>query len=395
MKPMKKALALILALVMVFALAACGSSGSTSAPASSGSDGAATVAHHKIGVAHYTDSGKGVDSLRAFLEGVGPALNVEYAYATLSTYDEATNLTAIQNLISSGCEGILMSADMGTVSILEECQAAGVYLAGFLCDYNQSYWTANEEVFGNPNFLGTVCDGTADLAPYGELIAEQVIAKGCKHVGVIIFPEYAYPAHATCAEAFRAKIAEYNATAAAADQIEVYDNEVLNFAPLDDTYFSNYPEMDCLFSVAAGAGFVYPVMVKNNKTDIPLYTSGFEGTEDAENFGTAGNGCYQATRCAPAEAVMYPLALMVDKLNGAAYADLPEKAERVDCSPIIILSDEDMAAVKAGSMYYSADFANSLISAEEACNLCACFNPNATYAGLVEAVNSIGVDALK
>ena len=394
---MKKILALLLAVVMVFALAACG--GESAAPAASSSSGSSgsgsSVAHHKIGVAHYTDSGKAVDSLRAFLEGVGPALNVEYVYATLSTYDEATNLTAIQNLISSGCEGILMSADMGTVSILEECQAAGVYLAGFLCDYNQSYWTANEEVFGNPNFLGTVCDGTADLTSYGELIAEQVIAKGCKHVGVIIFPSYAYPAHGVCDEAFRAKIDEYNASAADTDKIEVYPTEVLNFAPLDATYFSNYPEMDGLFSICAGAGFVYPVMVASGKTNIPLYTAGFEGTEDAENFGTNGNCCYQATRCAPAESIIYPLALMVDKLNGAAYADLPEKAERVDCSPITILSDEDMAAVKAHSIYYSADFADSLISAEQACNLCACFNPNATYAGLVSAIQNMGVDALK
>lgn len=48
----------------------------------------------------------------------------------MSTYDEATNLTEIQNLISSGCNGIILTADMGTAAILEECASAGVYVAG-------------------------------------------------------------------------------------------------------------------------------------------------------------------------------------------------------------------------------------------------------------------------
>ncbi|MBR4131380.1 MAG: sugar ABC transporter substrate-binding protein [Oscillospiraceae bacterium] len=395
---MKKILALILALVMVFALCACGTESAPAASSgtqSAGSDSGVKTVHHKIGIAHYTDAGKAVDAMRAFLEGIAGPMDIEFVYATLSTYDEATNLTAMQNLISSGCEGILMSADMGTTAILEECASAGVYVAGFLCDYNQSYWTANEEVFGNEYFLGTVCDGHADIGFYAEDVAAKVIEGGYKHVGVVIFPEYAYPNQAAASRTFREKIDAYNATAAEADKIEVYDDEVLNFSPLDATYFSNYPEMDCLFSVAAGASFVYPVMVAAGKTNIPLFTSGFEGTEDADNFGTAGNGCFKGTLCSTPEAMVYPLCLMIDKLNGTTYADLPEKAERVDCSVLEILSDEDMAKVKSSSLYYSAKFENSFLTADEVINLCASYNPSATYANLVDTINHMSVADLK
>ena len=384
---MKKLLALLLVLVMVVSVAAVGS-------ANAFADDVKTT-HHKIGIAHYTDAGKAVDAIRAFLDGISGPMNLEFVYATLSTYDEATNLTAMQNLISSGCEGILMSADMGTPAILEECESAGVYVAGFLCDYNQSYWTANEEVFGNEYFLGTVCDGHADIGFYAEDVAAQVIANGYKHIGVVIFPEYAYPNQAAASRVFREKIDEFNATAADADKIEVYEDQVLNFSPLEATYFSNYPEMDCLFSIAAGAGMVYPTMVANGKTNIPLYTSGFEGTDDADNFGSSGNGCFKGTLCSTAEAMVYPLCLVVDKLNGTGYADLPEKAERVDCSALEILSDEDMAKVKESALYYSADFADSFLSGEEVVQLCASYNSDATYANIVDVINHMGVADLK
>ena len=383
----KKTISLILALFLMASLVTMGSATVFAEEAS--------TEHHKIGIAHYIDAGKAVDAIHAFLDGIAGPMNLEFVFATLSTYDEATNLTAIQNLISSGCEGILMSADMGTPAILEECAAANVYVAGFLCDYNQSFWTANEEVFGNEYFLGTVCDGHADIGFYAEDVADQVIENGYKHVGVVIFPEYAYPNQAAASQVFREKIAAYNETVDEADQIEVYDDQVLNFAPLEATYFSNYPEMDCLFSIAAGAGMVYPTMVANGKTNIPLYTSGFEATDDADNFGSSGNGCFKSTLCSTPEAMVYPICLMVDKLNGTVYADLPETAERVDCSALEIMTDEDMAKVKESSIYYSADFADSLLTGEDVIALCASYNPDATYANLVDVINHMGVEDLK
>ncbi len=395
---LKKFAAVGLAAVMsVASLAGCGSD-SSNQTANTGSAGTETASessvktkHHKIGVGLYTDSGKAVEAIKAYLGGISKTVDCEFVYTTLSTYDEATNLTEVQNLISSGCEGIILTADMGTTSIIEECQSAGVYLAGFLCDYNQSMYTAHEAVFENDYFLGTVCDGWADASAYGEMVAEQIIENGYKSVGVVIFPEYAYPNQTVVAQVLTDKINEYNETAD--EKITVKEPAVLNFAPLEATYFSENADIDCLFSVAAGATFVYPQMVAAGRTDVALYTSGFEATEDVENFGTSGNGCYKGTMCSAPEAIAYPLCLLIDKLNGTVYSDLPA-TERVDSQPIIILSDEDMAKVKEKSLYYSADYADALITGEDIVNMCASYNSSATYAALKDKMMHLGVDDL-
>ncbi len=391
----KRVAALGIAAVMSLSVfVGCGSGSKSASGSGSSSSTGVETQHHKIGVGLYTDSGKGVDAIKAYLAGISDVVDCEFVYTTLSTYDEATNLTEVQNLISSGCDGIILTADMGTTSIIEECEAAGVYVAGFLCDYNQSMFAAHEQVFENEYFLGTVCDGWADASPYGEMVAEQVIENGYKSVGVVIFPDYAYPNQTECAKVFTEKIEEYNATVDASEQIEVKEPTVLNFAPIDATYFSENSDIDCLFSIAAGSSFVYPQMVAAGRTDIALYTTGFEATEDVENFGSAGNGCYKGTMCSAPEAIAYPLCLLIDKLNGTVYSDLPE-TERVDCQPIIILSDEDMEKVKASSMCYSADYADALITGEDIVNMCASYNSEATYANLVDSLQHLGVDDLK
>ena len=95
------------------------------------------------------------------------------------------------------------------------------------------------------------------------------------------------------------------------------------------------------------------------------------------------------------EAVAYPLCLMIDKLNGVSYPDLPATAERVDCSSMMILSDEDMAKIVSSSIYYTADYAKAFLTGEDVVQLCASYNPDATYAGLVDAINHMAVADLK
>ena len=404
MKHAKKLLAILLVGVMLMGtLVACGgNNGGTENKGTENAGGTENnnseekveVVKHKIGVAHYTDSGKGYEAIKAYLEGISEVIGCEFEYVTLSTYDEATNITAIQNLISAGCEGILMSADMGTAAIMAECEAAGVYLAGFLCDYLTSKSTTYDEVFGSEYFLGTVCDGYADPAAYGEAVAADVIAKGYKNVGVITFPAFAYPLQANGDAAFRAAIAKHNETAEEKINI-IEETHSLMFAPLEDTYLSDNPDLDCIFSLAAGAGFVSPVLVANNKTDIALYTTGFEGTDDMANFGSNGNGCFKGVMACTAESIVYPLVLMIDALNGTRHADLPAAPEVVPCDPLVILSDEDMKTVEENSIYYSANYADALITGEEIIKLCASYNEDATYAGLVELLSKMGVEDLK
>lgn len=327
-----------------------------------------------IGVCFYQDTGKAPNATKAFLESLADTLNVEFKYGTFTQTDEAANLTKVQELIASGVDGIIGTMDLGTQSILSECEAAGIYYAGYLCDFDTSYTTAYDDVFGNSNFLGTVVDGHApddvnigdqffdSLIEYNERNADAPLT----HVSMAVFPVWAFPAQTTAAEQFVADVEEYNKTAETPITVDPLDEEVdvLNFAPLDSTYFSKHPDTQAIMSFAAGTSFVYPTMVSAGvDSDIKLFTTG-------------------------AESIVYPLVLMLNKINDTEFADMPEKAERISTELYIVNSDEDME-LYVNSLYNTADAANAAYTPEDVLNMTAFGNPDATYAGLVEAVQTL------
>ena len=202
----KKLTAVLIAATMVFALVMC-----TSA--------AETGKHCKIGVVFYQDTGLEHDATIAYLDSLSEGLNVEFIYTT-SGIDDAAVMTTIQTLIAAGADGIIstMGAPGDTIS---ECEAAGVYLGGFLSDCDTAYVTMYDKVFKSPNFVGTIADGHtpddinmgldmfASLLEYNERNADDPVT----HVSMAIFPEFAYPTQAMAAEQFVNAIEEYNATA--------------------------------------------------------------------------------------------------------------------------------------------------------------------------------------
>lgn len=351
-----------------------------------------------IGVCFYQDTGKAPNATKAFLESLADTLNVEFKYGTFTQTDEAANLTKVQELIASGVDGIIGTMDLGTQSILSECEAAGIYYAGYLCDFDTSYTTAYDDVFGNSNFLGTVVDGHApddvnigdqffdSLIEYNERNADAPLT----HVSMAVFPVWAFPAQTTAAEQFVADVEEYNKTAETPITVDPLDEEVdvLNFAPLDSTYFSKHPDTQAIMSFAAGTSFVYPTMVSAGvDSDIKLFTTGADGGEET-NFGSAGTQTYQQIVFTGAESIVYPLVLMLNKINDTEFADMPEKAERISTELYIVNSDEDME-LYVNSLYNTADAANAAYTPEDVLNMTAFGNPDATYAGLVEAVQTL------
>lgn len=351
-----------------------------------------------IGVCFYQDTGKAPTATKAFLESLSDTLNVEFKYGTFTQTDEAANLTKVQELIASGVDGIIGTMDLGTQSILSECEAAGIYYAGYLCDFDTSYTTAYDDVFGNPNFLGTVTDGHNpddvcignqcfdSLIEYNERNADDPIT----HVSLAVFPSWAFPAQTAGAEQFIADVDEYNKTAENPITVDPLDEEVdvLNFAPLDSTYFSKHPDTQAIISMAAGTSFVYPTMVSAGvDSDIKLFTTGYEGGEE-KNFGTAGTQTYQQNVVTGVETIVYPLVLMLNKLNDTEFADMPEQAERISTEQYIINSDEDMETF-LGTVYSTGDAADAAYTPEDVLNLTAFGNPDATYADLVNAVQTL------
>lgn len=351
-----------------------------------------------IGVCFYQDTGKAVDATKAFLESLSDTLNVEFKYGTFTQTDEAANLTKVQELIASGVDGIIGTMDLGTQSILSECEAAGVYYGGYLCDFDTSYTNAYDDVFGNPNFVGTVTDGHNpddvcvgtqffdSLIEYNESHADAPLT----HVSMAIFPSWAFPARATAADQFVATVDEYNKTAETPITVDPLDEEVdvLNFAPLDSTYFSKHPDTQAIMSFAAGTSFVYPTMVSAGvDSDIKLFTTGYEGGEES-NFGSAGNQTYQQVIVTGVETIVYPLVLLLNKINETEFVDMPEKAERISTEQYIVNSDEDMELF-VNSLYTTADVSAAAYTPEDVLNMTAFGNPDATYADLVSAVQCL------
>ena len=388
MKSTKKILALVLTLALVFALAA---------PTAS-----AKARTTKIGVGLYQDSGAAVSAVKSYLGSLEDALNVKFTYTVLSNTDEAQNITKVQELIAAGCDGIICTMDMGTEAILQECADAGVYLAGYLCDYDTSFRNNYDNVFKNEFFLGTVADGgCADEARRGFDFFDSVIEYNertpdapIRHVAMTVFPAFAFPYQQSFAAQFVEKVEEYNA-ANPDKAIEVDplsdETDILMFRPMDSTYFSKHPGIDAIVSICSGS-FVYPTMVSAGVSNtMKLFAAGYNDGDEAV-FGS--KGAYQMEIVSPVEAITYPLVLLLNKINGAEFPDQPAEAERRGVSVLVINSDEDLVKFQH-SIYLTFKPEDAFLTPEEVAALTAYNNPDATYAGLVEILDHMTIDDIK
>lgn len=391
MKNFKKILCVVLCLVMCASmLAACGSkeSGKTEGPKKA-----------IIGVALYQDGGPAPTATKAYLEKVGEKLNLTFKYTVLTQTDENANLTKIQELIAAKVDGIICTMDMATEAILNECADAGVYLAGYLCDYDSSFTRNYDKVFKHPNFLGTVADGNcSDVVTTGEDYFNTLLEYNkanpdhpLLHLSMCTFPAFAFPQHQAYAAQFVACVEEYNKTAETPITVDPLDQEtdILMFSPMDSTYFSKHPGIDAIMSFCAGK-FVYGTIISAGKADsVKLFASGYE-EGDNMNFGTTGTATFQQEIVCAAESVTYPLVLLFNKINGVSFSDQPAVAERISAARLIMNSDEDMKVFEK-SIYLTGKYEDALFTADEVYNMTA-MNPNATYKGLVEAMQKMSID---
>lgn len=390
MKTLKKVLALVLALTMILALAACGNGGKEGPKAA------------KIGVALYSDSGNAVVATKAYLASLEEKLNVTFAYTVLSQNDEAVNITKVQELIAAGCDGIICTMDLSMDAILAECQAANVYLAGYLCDYDTSFRNNYDNVFKHPYFLGTVADGGCgndvkrgydfydSLIEYNEAHADAPI----RHVAMCTFPAFAFPYQQEYVKQFQEKIAEYNtANPDKAIQVDDFNDEtdILFFKPMDSTYFTKHEGIDAIMSFCSGT-FVYPSMVAAGKQNsLKLFAAGYN---DGDNTAFGSKGAFQQEIVSAVEAINYPLILLLNKINGVEFSDQPSVAERRSVTTFIINSDEDMAIFEK-SIYLTGKAENAMFTPDDVLNLTAFGNEKATYADLVATLDHMTIDDIK
>lgn len=412
---LKRLLAAMLALAMVFSLAACGSTdGGQGNQPSGGSTQPVNDNNNDVGGGDDTPAAGGTILWLSNISS-GPQYEAAVAYANVicdklgykfqvvygdGYNDPAGNLSNIQTGMTSDVVGIIASQDGGIGNIVEEYP--DLYVVGFNTDMAAVYGEggAAAGLVNNDHWLGTIVDGFADGSIEGREYAEAVIEAGYKKVATMTFPAFAYPQHAVADAAFRAAIAEYNATADQPIEI-VGDNKVLEFSPLDESWFMEpgNSDLDAIVGMLAGTMFIYPTLKTAiaNGTCSPntkLLTGGFE-TGDDLIADIGGDGIIQHIGISPIENIAWALVLLDNAIQGKQYADF--SPDRIDSARYIIDSKEDIENVMTKSLNGTLNPDLAQISLADLETVLTRYNPDATYAQLNELFHSeqITVEGLK
>ena len=408
---MKKILAMLLALAMVFALVACGNPGTEqpsgdpkpSTDPAPGSSEPAAPTYEDMGTIMWLSnltSGAQYDATVNYLEALCKALGYEFTVVYGDSFnDAANNLLAVQNGMTNDVVGLIASQDGGLAAIMEEYP--DLWVAGYNTDMRSVYTEGGENAacLSNPKFLGTIADGYGNGFFLGQLLAQQTIDAGHKKVAIINFPVFAYPNLTEADAGYRDAIATYNAANPGSEIEIVGDTTTLMFEPLPDQWFleEGHGDLDAIIGLCAGVLFIYPTMVSaiangTCSADTKLITSGFETDPDiVADIGENGRISSLLVSCA--ENPAYGLILIDNAITGNVAAGTNNAC--IDSAPYLIDSAEDINNVMTKSLMGTGNVADAHLSVDEIIALCGRTNPNLTWEEVVAAFHAISVDDLK
>ena len=410
---MKKMIALLLALVMVFALVACGNTGdqptgdpnpgntNTPAPTQGGNEPEAPR-YEDMGTIMWLSnltSGAQYDANVDYMTALCEALGYEFlvVYGDMMN-DAANNLLAVQNSMSDDVVGLITSQDGGLAAIMEEYP--DLWVVGYNCDMRSVYAEdgANAACLSNPKYLGTIADGYSNGFDLGANVAQQTIDAGHKKVAIVNFPPFAYPNLTEAVVGFNTAIEEHNKTAA--EPIEVVGEvTTLMFEPLSDQWFleEGHGDLDAIIGLCAGVQFIYPTMINamtagTCSPDTKLITSGFETDPDiVADIGE--NGVISSLLISCAENPAYGIILLDNAITGNVAAGTNNAC--IDSAPYLIDSEEDINNVMTKSLFGTLKHENAQLSVEEVVSMCGRNNPDLTWEDIVARFHAINVDELK
>lgn len=325
---MKKVLAIVLAVMMMLAFAAC--SGSDK-PADGGQEGGSNV-RHKIGMIWYGNTDPMGGTFYAWANHAAELLNVELVWH-LGDYTTEAELAACEQMISAGCEGIYF-IPMDTAANLQlgnACKDAGVYWAMSNRDILDEDIKA--ACYANPYMVTHIWDASYDLAKnMVKVLADQGVKKVCVISGD---PKDAMMVDRN--NGFQDGCKEYGIEILGTFQTEtdakVITDGVNNFLTL-------YPDMQGILCVSGTAGCGEAIISTlegsgREAGSIKVATfDTFDGNKEAFEKGWLAANCGGYT----SECLVAFLAL-VNRVQGNITTDGPFK---LHLSPIIISSAEEM-----------------------------------------------------
>lgn len=339
---MKKILASLLVLAMVFAMVACSSQGSqtTAAPTANNETSAAAASEnstsdetrHKIGMIWYGNTDAMGGTFYAWANHAAELLNVDLVWH-LGDFTTEAELAAAEQMITAGCEGIYF-IPMDTAANLQ---------VGNACMNGNVYWAiSNRDIldedikqtcYANPYMVTHIWDASYQLAKdMVKVLADQGIKKVCMISGD--------PKDAMMVErnnGFKDGCAEYGieilGTFQSDTDAKVITDGVSNFLTL-------YPNMEAILAVSGTAGVGEAIISTlegsgREAGSIKLATfDTFDGNKEAFEKGWLATCCGGYT----SECLVSFLSL-VNRVKGNA---APEQPMKLALTPIMITSVEEM-----------------------------------------------------
>ncbi len=384
---MKKIFAMILALMMVFSLVACGPNGDggNDSPYETNPDGSVKLPVKypaetiKIGVEIYDPTDSETLTMQAyFAELIKDGLNVEFIYSEAIASAEA-EFQFIDDCYNAGCKGIIGFYNVAMGETVQKCVDYGMYYWGAAIDSQEVI----DRFQDNPYVLDAISYGNGDyeggyaLGEYfGKLGAKKVIyASGGAAFGVPMFVNRF--------EGFKAAAAKYGL-----EYIEVagFPSEAF-FA---DQASALAQDIDGVAASFNGLDFwAQPIAVAGKTATCPLATLGSINDAYVEAF---NNGTVAFMSSTNVSRFALGVALIVNAVDGNAEVLQNNGRIGIYASALWML-DSPEAAAEANEV------SRKVYHLEDLEQLIVALNPNAsakTLADLVEASKTLeGIKALR
>ncbi len=403
---MKKVLALILALAMVFSLAACGGAPAPEANDAANNDpapevndaasndpapevnDAASSEPIKIGFVNYDPTAEQFLILSEYFDHLSETFNVEImsSEALSSAEDE---LDFIDACAAAGCKAVYGYYNVSNEQALLKCAEYGMYYFG---------QGANEHIVGNPDlmkneyYLGSFYVGDADYE-YGYACVEMLVEAGCKRIaGVSGGKNFGVQMFIDRWQGAMDAIADYQAKGV--DVELVY--EVSGFPGQDGTFEAGQTEVlgrddvDGLYSALSALMWIKPMQDAGKFGKIKVAAAGETMSEGAVGMFRAGFYIGTATEIIDGFGMAIPL--IVNAVNGTPIRNEDGTAPLIRTSWWKVTSAEDAA-------YYSTIQGGEngwVFSGEDMLHLLVSNNPDVTvadYEALYAAVSAEEIQA--
>lgn len=167
MKKIKKIIAILLSVLMVLSLAACGNNTESDDNGVSKNQNQEKKSH-KIAVA-LSSVGSPEMLQKEYLENyVGAAFNTEFMFSEAMS-DTENIITFLENAYASGCEAVMVFPTDGQEQVIAKANELGMYIV------TNSSTMPGEDISSLPYYMGNVSSGVEIIAAdYGEIVRKMM-----------------------------------------------------------------------------------------------------------------------------------------------------------------------------------------------------------------------------